>query len=296
MLVIYSYSRDPERREHFSREFPDLEIHHVRTEQELDWAFQGGELDGIILGKDLSLKERERVLSLGLQAGVMVGIVPGLYESFLIGSKTVNVQGEPLLMLHSPKERRNLLREGLARLSAGLALLALTPILLGLGILVKFDSPGPVFYGQQRVGIENRPFRLWKFRTMYQHAEAQSGPIFCQANDQRVTRMGGILRRSHLDELPQLWNILRGEMEWVGPRPERPVFVRQFEERLPAYGLRHLVKPGLTGEAQVNLDYASSPEAKLVYDLQHLRERKTLDQARVLLATLPALFHWKGPR
>lgn len=294
MILIYSHSREPERREHLSREFPGLEIHHVRTQQELDWAYQGGELEGIIIGKDLTLKEKEHALALGLKAGVMIGIVPGLYESLLTGTKAVNVQGEPLLFIHAPQKRQSLLREGLTRLLAVLALLILAPLLFVLGIIIKLDSPGPVFYGQERVGKDGRPFLLWKFRTMIDYAEAQSGPVLCQPGDKRVTRVGRILRRTHLDELPQLWNILRGEMEWIGPRPERPFFVRQFEERLPSYGLRHLVKPGMTGKAQVNLDYAASPEAKLVYDLQHLRERKALDQARVLLATIPTLFHWKG--
>lgn len=202
------------------------------------------------------------------------GIVPGLYESLLAGAETVPIQGEPIIVLPPLDTKREKWLSTLERLVAMISLILLIPDLFTIGILVKIDSPGTIFYGQERVGKQERTFKLWKFRTMIMGAEEKTGPVLCVTNDERVTRLGIFLRRTHLDELPQLWNIVRGEMSWVGPRPERPVLVHQYEERLSDYGLRHLVKPGLTGEAQLNLDYTSSPEAKLAYDLHHLKRER----------------------
>jgi lipopolysaccharide/colanic/teichoic acid biosynthesis glycosyltransferase len=151
------------------------------------------------------------------------------------------------------------------------------PLWLALGaavwVTVKLDSPGPALYHQARIGRNDKPFTLHKFRTMVLNAE-QDGPRFASLDDPRITRAGRFLRKSRLDEIPQLWNVLRGDLSIVGPRPERPVFVEEYEETIPFYGSRHLIRPGVTGWAQVNYGYADDEaEAveKLTYDLYYVK-------------------------
>jgi lipopolysaccharide/colanic/teichoic acid biosynthesis glycosyltransferase len=144
--------------------------------------------------------------------------------------------------------------------------------LIALAILL--DSRGPVFYTQARVGKAGRVFKVVKFRTMRQDAEAANGPQWADDNDPRITRIGRFLRSSRLDEIPQLWCVLKGEMAFVGPRPERPEFVEWLSKEIPFYGVRHMVRPGLTGWAQVKYKYGSTVEdarEKLQYDLFYIK-------------------------
>lgn len=157
---------------------------------------------------------------------------------------------------------------------AALALLVFfAPLLLLVAALIRFESPGPVLYRQQRVGLDGREFAILKFRSMVADAE-RDGVRWASKNDQRVTRVGRIIRKLRIDEIPQAVNILRGEMSFVGPRPERPEFVRLLESEVPSYHLRHKVRPGLTGWAQVKYVYGASIEdarVKLQYDLFYLK-------------------------
>jgi lipopolysaccharide/colanic/teichoic acid biosynthesis glycosyltransferase len=140
-------------------------------------------------------------------------------------------------------------------------------------LVVRIDSPGPVLYRQQRVGRDGRDFRLTKFRTMVEDAEA-AGPRFAREDDPRITRVGRFLRKSRLDEFPQLWGVLRGDLSLIGPRPERPVFVADYESSIPFYASRLLVRPGVTGWAQVNYGYADDQAEtveKLTYDLFYIK-------------------------
>src|SRR5439155_311947 len=134
----------------------------------------------------------------------------------------------------------------------GLALLLAAPVMLAIAVLLKLASPGPVLFRQERMGLDGQRFRMLKFRTMRVDAERETGPVWARPDDPRRTRLGTFLRRWSLDELPQLWNVLRGEMSLVGPRPERPSFVEEFRRRVPGYMLRHKVKAGITGWAQIN--------------------------------------------
>ena len=127
-------------------------------------------------------------------------------------------------------------------------------------LLVKISSPGPVFHRQTRVGLNDANFTLYKFRSMFVNAEAATGPVWAEKNDPRITPVGRWLRRLRLDELPQLFNVLRGEMSLVGPRPERPEFVAKLTEQIPYYSYRHCVKPGITGWAQINHKYGDTLE------------------------------------
>ena len=170
-----------------------------------------------------------------------------------------------------------------------LVMLALSaPFLLLAAVAVKLNSRGPVFYSQTRVGRGGRPFTIYKIRSMTHNCERQSGARWCTAGDARVTFVGRILRATHLDELPQLWNVLRGDMSLVGPRPERPEFVPQLEKAIPRYSERLLVRPGLTGLAQVQLPPDTDLESvrhKLACDLYYVERVSFWLDLRILLST-----------
>jgi exopolysaccharide biosynthesis polyprenyl glycosylphosphotransferase len=177
-------------------------------------------------------------------------------------------------------------------LSSGLVL-CLAPLLVLTAAAIRLDSRGPVLYRQRRVGFGGREFEVFKFRSMIERAEA-NGPQYAALNDARITRVGRFIRKFRIDEIPQTINVLRGEMSFVGPRPERPEFVRELEAEIPNYHCRHLVKPGITGWAQVKYEYAASVEGarnKLRYDLYYIRHfSPVLDLKIVLMTVRVALF------
>jgi sugar transferase (PEP-CTERM system associated) len=177
------------------------------------------------------------------------------------------------------------------------ALLLLSPVILLLIALIKLDSKGSAFYKQERVGQGGKSFTLLKFRSMFENAEEETGPVWAAEGDSRVTRMGRIMRATRLDELPQLWNVLRGDMSLVGPRPERPHFVQQLAEAIPFYPLRHVIKPGVTGWAQINYGYANSLDhtvEKLQYDLFYIKNMSWILDALILMETVKTVLVRKG--
>lgn len=172
------------------------------------------------------------------------------------------------------------------------------PVMILTAIIIKFESPGPVFYLQERVGGGNEPFKVIKFRSMVQDAE-KNGAVWAQKNDSRVTRFGGFIRKVRIDELPQLWNVLKGDMSLVGPRPERQVFVDQLVEEIPYYGIRHVVRPGVTGWAQVSYPYGASKEdalRKLEYDLFYIKNNSLALDLLVIFYTVKTVLFGKGGR
>jgi sugar transferase (PEP-CTERM system associated) len=183
-------------------------------------------------------------------------------------------------------------------LASSIILLLFSPVLLLVMIAIKLDSKGPIYFRQERVGQNGRSFTLWKFRSMHENAERDSGPVWSAgAADKRVTRIGKLMRRTRLDELPQLFNVLAGDMSIVGPRPERPHFVQQLAETIPFYQLRHVVKPGLTGWAQINYGYANSFEhtvEKLQYDLFYIKNMSCFLDAMILFETIKTVLVRKG--
>jgi len=172
-------------------------------------------------------------------------------------------------------------------------LLALTfPLWPVIALAIKWESSGPIFYSQERIGANGKLFRLTKFRSMINNAEI-GRPVWAQKNDPRVTRMGNILRRTHLDELPQMINIIKGDLSLVGPRPERMEFVKELEKQIPHYNIRHIIKPGFTGWAQVNFHYARTPMdtyEKFQYDLYYLKNRSLILDFSILLKTINLIF------
>ncbi|HEY2432313.1 MAG TPA: TIGR03013 family XrtA/PEP-CTERM system glycosyltransferase [Vicinamibacterales bacterium] len=181
-------------------------------------------------------------------------------------------------------------------LSLGMAVLAL-PLMAGTALLVWLDDGRPVFYRQERVGENGRLFVLSKFRSMRKDAEQGGQPIWARDGDDRVTRVGGFLRKTRLDELPQLWNVIRGDMSFVGPRPERPFFVAQLSQAIPFYQQRHAVKPGLTGWAQVKYRYGASLEdamEKLRYDLYYIKHLSIIFDLTIVFDTVKVVLFRKG--
>lgn len=179
------------------------------------------------------------------------------------------------------------------------ALLVLSPFLPWIALAIKVSSPGPVFYRQKRVGQNGQVFECYKFRTMHTNAEAATGPTWANDNDPRVTRLGRFLRRARIDEIPQLWNVLRGDMSVVGPRPERPEFVEWLSREIPYYNLRHLVPPGITGWAQVNYPYGASlqeSKEKLCYDLYYVKNLSVFFDLLIIFRTLKIVLLGRGSR
>ena len=195
--------------------------------------------------------------------------------------------------------RRRLVKRTVDLILSAILLIALSPFFLLAAVAIRLDSPGPVFFSQNRVGERHRLYRMHKFRSMVQDAEMLSGPAWAQDNDSRVTRMGRVLRRFRIDELPQFWNVLKGEMSLVGPRPEQETFVQELEKISPYYRERFSVKPGITGWAQVNFGYCASISdsiEKLNYDLFYIKNMSGLMDLLVILRTVKILIFGHGVR
>jgi Undecaprenyl-phosphate glucose phosphotransferase len=183
-----------------------------------------------------------------------VFVIPDFEAPEFLAPRVMQLDSLPAIILNgsSLDSYGRILKRTFDVVFAGLALIVLSPVFLVCALAVRFSSPGPVFYKQTRMGLDGRTFQCLKFRGMRADAETHSGPVWAAKHDDRVTRVGAFLRKTSLDEIPQFWNVLRGEMSIVGPRPERPFFVDQFRHNLPGYMLRHKVKAGITGWAQIN--------------------------------------------
>jgi len=232
-------------------------------------------------------------------AGIAVREQEALYEQ-ITGRIAIEALRPSYLIFNEGFTRQhwNELGKRLLDVSVSLFVLLLTwPLMLATAIAVRFDSQGPILFSQERVGRDNKPFTLYKFRSMRADAEKQSGPVWATADDPRITRVGRFIRRARLDELPQLFNVLAGDMSMVGPRPERPHFVADLSARIPYFGQRHIVKPGLTGWAQINYRYGSTFEdsvQKLQYDLFYIKHQSLLFDFSILFNTLKTVILRKG--
>jgi Undecaprenyl-phosphate glucose phosphotransferase len=208
---------------------------------------------------------------------------------------TTNLDGLPVIGLReSPHFGLNVVVKRAMDMALSLVALAvLSPVMLLIALLVKLTSPGPVFYRQERCGLNGESFMMLKFRSLRVDAEAQTGAIWAQKDDPRRTRLGAFLRKSSLDELPQLFNVLCGDMSLVGPRPERPVFIQQFQKTIPNYMVRHCVKAGITGWAQVHGWRGNTSLRKRVqYDLYYITHWTPWLDLRIMWMTVfHGLFH-----
>jgi sugar transferase (PEP-CTERM system associated) len=209
----------------------------------------------------------------------------------------------PGWLIFSDGPVKTLLTETIRRtLDVGLSLIGLTlsaPAMAMAALSIKLDSQGPVFFRQARVGKDGKVFMLYKFRSMSVDAEQRTGPVWASENDPRVTRVGRVLRKIRLDETPQMFNVLKGDMSFIGPRPERPVFVNQLKEQIPYYALRLAVKPGITGWAQVKYPYGSTVEdafEKLQYDLYYIKNMSVFLDFLILLKSIQVILFARGAR
>jgi exopolysaccharide biosynthesis polyprenyl glycosylphosphotransferase len=219
---------------------------------------------------------------------------PSFYEK--ITGKIPLSEIDETWFLYNLKEREKVIYEKIKRLDdvligliGGMITISIFPLIAS---IIKIDSPGNVFYKQIRIGKNGKEFNLTKFRSMKKDAE-QNGAVWAQKNDPRITKIGKILRKSLLDEFPQFFNILRGDISLIGPRPERPEFIKELDQKIPFYQNRHLIKPGLTGWAQINFKYGNSETdalEKLQYDLFYIKNRSFLLDIQIILKTINLIF------
>lgn len=230
--------------------------------------------------------------------GVEFRILPGMLELMTTRVAADQIDGIPLLQLRGGLDIQGWktdVKRFFDLTVAGVGLVLLSPLLLLIALLVKLSSPGPVLIHQERVGMRGRVFKAHKFRSMHVGAESETGPVWAAPDDERRTLVGRLLRRLSLDELPQLWNIVEGEMSLVGPRPERPKFVREFRARLAGYDDRHLVRPGLAGWAQANDLRGQTPvEERLIYDLYYIENWSLAFDIKIILITLARVWTHKN--
>ncbi len=231
--------------------------------------------------------------------GIEIVDMPTLYEQLTgkIPFKHINDMWMLHVVISKPKLYGKLVKPLVEILFALILFVLLLPAMMIIALLIKMDSQGRIFYTQERVGKDGKEFTIIKFRTMVENAELTTGAVYTSDNDPRITKIGKFLRKWRLDEIPQLLNVIRGEMSLMGPRPERHVFIREFEEKIPFYTQRLAVKPGLTGWAQVKYPYASSieqTEEKLQYDLYYIKNMSFLLDFVVFLKTIKVVLFGSG--
>lgn len=290
MMVLVSHQPSTARRWISMKSFLDVGQVISLTPAQLMGTMEHETLNGaaIIILEDVSTEEKSAVVTWAAMRHLEVLVYPGYYDLALSMSQPTQLGDTPLLRL----QKIDILKEyqGIKRLGdmvvAITGLLILLPVIFLIGFLVWATSGLPVLYSQERVGRHGKVFLLYKFRTMINNAEAETGPVWCNAQDNRVTPIGRFLRSFRLDEIPQLWNVLKGEMSLIGPRPERPFFVSQFAREEPLFRLREVVRPGITGLAQVIGSYDTDPRDKLVYDLMYIARCSPLLDLRTMARTV----------
>ncbi len=247
--------------------------------------------DKVVITRDINLKDLYILLNLATGYNLKVSVNPRLYEKYLQEKFSQGIDYN--LSCHF--DNSNYLEKEVIRiLDVLLSLFALfifSPFILLVGLLIKLDSSGPVFYKQKRVGKDGKIFTLYKFRTMVEDAEKRTGPVWASQNDYRITKVGRILRKIRLDELPQLYNVLKGDMSLVGPRPERPHFVKLHKALC---SIRLAVKPGLTGLAQIRSFYDLKPSHKIKYDKLYIAKQSPGLYLEVILKTIPVVLLRRG--
>lgn len=249
-------------------------------------------VDAVLLMPSVKEEKRAQVVAFCQWTGHAVFMVPEFYNIVLSGSRVFRLDDIAVLQIwdfgfnfYQRAEKRML-----DVIAAVVGILLFAPFMIICGLLIRITSPGPAIITQSRVGRDHRSYGMYKFRTMVQDAESKTGPVLSRENDPRVTAVGRFLRAARIDELPQLFNVLRGDMSFVGPRPERPVFVEKFNRDYPDYRFRHVVKPGITGLAQISGRYKTTPEDKLRFDLYYIRNYSLLLDIKIIFETIPVLF------
>jgi len=244
--------------------------------------------DSIIVGFRLDdQKVTDKVIKHFHNENVSIQIIPE-FDHAVIGAEVSLFEGTPVISLNqAPISGSNwVLKRIFDICSAGVGLIFISPILLIISILVKLTSKGPIFYGQERMGLDGKKFKMWKFRSMNMARKNEDITTWSSKNNPRITPLGAFLRKTSLDELPQLWNVFVGEMSLVGPRPERPHFVNEFKQEIPDYMLRHRMKAGITGLAQVNgLRGDTCIKTRIDYDIKYIKSWSILLDVKIIFMT-----------
>ncbi|MCK3943289.1 sugar transferase [Streptococcus suis] len=249
------------------------------------------EVDVVYIAGYIDSKTRLAIYEFLISHNKILYLTTNVENSIVINSQMINISDESMIQVtpYYLSVGQAAIKRVLDFLTAGVLLCLSSPIFILTAILIKLESPGPIFYHQDRVTKGNRVFSILKFRSMREDAERTSGPVLAHANDNRVTSIGKFIRRTRIDELPQLLNVLKGDMSMVGPRPERPFFVEQFNQENGYYSLRHNVRAGITGYAQVYGKYTSDFQSKLKFDLLYIKQYSILLDVKLLLKTFVIL-------
>lgn len=277
-------------------------VHLVRERYRIgDMAWEGEDKDHIydlidqypsVLLVDCDVKFREDILSYCYDSNTRVYIVPSVSDIFIRGSHTTEIFDTPVLFCKNrgPTAEQMILKRGVDIVLSALTLALLSPVLLLIALAIKLYDGGPILFKQLRITRGERVFMLYKFRSMIPDADRDTDILMATQNDPRITPVGRFLRRFRLDEWPQLFNILRGDMSIVGPRPERVELVAEYENALPEFRYRHKMRAGLTGLAQVMGLYNTSPKDKLLFDLMYIEQYSLLQDFKLMFMTLKVLF------
>jgi len=216
----------------------------------------------------------EQIVAICEKSGVHTKFVPDYYNFISTNPYTEDLDGLPVINIRNvplTNTVNRMIKRLIDIIGSIVALILFSPIMLVVAILVKKSSPGPIFFAQERIGLGNRPFKMYKFRSMGVQDPKKEAKEWTTKNDARVTPVGRIIRKTSLDELPQFWNVLKGDMSLIGPRPERPLFVEKFKEEIPRYMIKHQVRPGITGWAQVNgFRGDTSIRSRIEHDLYYI--------------------------
>ncbi len=259
------------------------------TADEADEAVERLKPHNIVLGySGKKVRRQEKYIKTHYNQVTPIILIPQVNYT-LLGARIEDFHGVPLININTPTQGHfSLISKRLLDIfGAGVGLILLSPLLLIIALLVKLTSPGPVFYGQERMTTNGRIFKMWKFRSMRQGADKEKGFTWTTENDPRKTRFGTFIRKTSIDELPQLWNVLTGTMSLVGPRPERPELIKDFKDEIPGYMLRHKMPAGITGWAQVNgWRGNTSLKKRIEFDMYYIRNWSFFLDIKILLLTL----------
>lgn len=250
----------------------------------------------LLAGLELPQTEIHQLLAQCDRAGADVYLYPSLTFTTLVSNRVHSIAGVPVIALvpRAVPQPYALFKRAADMAIAATLLAAAAPLCLMAALAIRLDSRGPIFFTQARTGRHGKPFNILKFRTMTAGAEAGTGPVLATREDARITAPGRFLRKWRIDEIPQFWNVLRGDMSLVGPRPERPEFVEEFCRANPLYERRHRVRPGLTGLAQIHGRYDTGYTHKLRYDLVYLNSMSPATDLRILYATVQTVLTGRG--
>lgn len=245
-------------------------------------------IDSVVIGTGITKAATDDIMRICTEKGKEILIVPEMYELFISVAQTQQVDDMLVFSIQPPKmSRSSQFAKRVFDIAVALTIFIITsPIFLFFLFLIPATSKGPAFYKQERIGLRGKSYFIYKFRSMKQDAEKLTGPTLATDHDPRITKVGHLLRATRIDELPQIINVLKGEMSIVGPRPEREFFIHQFKRQVPNYMYRLTVKPGITGLAQVLGSYSTTVEDKLRYDLMYVRNYTLTMDIKILLQTI----------